>query len=319
MKTVKPWKNHLTSNPNNQKARMFDLKSYLEIQRQRVDASLQRYLGTDDASSSRVNQAMAYSVMAGGKRLRPVLCIAGAQAIDGDHEAVTALACALEMIHSYSLIHDDLPAMDDDEKRRGKFTCHVQFDEATAILAGDALLTLAFEIVATTASQCPAAEHPKWLCAIGKIASAAGCNGMIEGQMRDIAFEGTVISIEQLEALHRLKTGKLIQASVVSGGMIAGASEIQLQALGTYAAHIGLAFQVADDILNVTGDPARLGKATGTDQARGKNTYPLLIGLDSAQRLAGQLVDKALNALNAFDKKADPLRAIARYVVERKR
>lgn len=298
---------------------MFDLKSYLEIQKQRVDASLQNYLGTDDTSFSRVNQAMVYSVMAGGKRLRPVLCIAGAQAIDGDHERVTALACALEIIHTYSLIHDDLPAMDDDEKRRGKATCHVQFDEATAILAGDALLTLAFEILATTAGQCPAADQPKWLRVIAKIASAAGRNGMIEGQMRDMAFEGTVISIEQLEALHGLKTGKLIQASVVSGGMVAGASEIQLRALDAYADHIGLAFQVADDILNVTGDPERLGKATGTDQARGKNTYPLLIGLESAQRLADRLVDKALNTLDAFDKKADPLRAIARYVVERKR
>lgn len=298
---------------------MFDLTPYLELRRRRLDASLRNYLGADDANASRLTRAMAYSVMAGGKRLRPVLCLAGAEAVGGDHEAVTALACALEMIHTYSLIHDDLPAMDDDEKRRGKTTCHVQFDEATAILAGDALLTLAFEILATTASQCPAAEHPRWLNAIGKIASAAGCSGMIEGQMRDMAFEGTVISIEQLEALHGLKTGKLIQVSVVSGGMVAGASEIQLQSLNAYAAHIGLAFQVADDILNVTGDPERLGKATGTDQARGKNTYPLLIGLGSSQRLASQLVDKALNALSAFDKKADPLRAIARYVVERKR
>mgnify|MGYP003835984163 CR=1 FL=1 len=298
---------------------MFDLKSYLRIRRRRVDASLQKYLSADDSSASRVKRAMAYSVMAGGKRLRPVLCIAGSEAVDGDQEAVTALACALEMIHTYSLIHDDLPAMDDDERRRGKATCHVQFDEATAILAGDALLTLAFEILATTASQCPAADNLKWLRVIAKIASAAGRSGMIEGQMRDMAFEGTVISTEELEALHGLKTGKLIQASVVSGGMVAGASESQLQALDVYAIHIGLAFQVTDDILNVTGDPERLGKATGTDRARCKNTYPSLIGLETAQRLAERLVYKALNALDAFDKKADPLRAIAHYVVERKR
>jgi geranylgeranyl diphosphate synthase type II len=298
---------------------MFDLKPYLEICRRRVDSSLQRYLGAEDSFASRLAQAMAYSVMAGGKRLRPVLCIASAETVNGDREAVTALACALEMIHTYSLIHDDLPAMDDDEKRRGKATCHVQFDEATAILAGDALLTLSFEILATIANQCPAAEHRKWLRVIAKIASAAGCNGMIEGQMQDMAFEGKAISIEQLEALHGLKTGKLIEASVVSGAMVAGATEIQLQSLGDYAAHIGLAFQVADDILNVTGDPERLGKAIGTDQARGKNTYPSLIGLAPAQRLADRLVDKALKALDAFDKKADPLRAIARYVVERKR
>jgi len=298
---------------------MFDLKPYLEIRRRRVDTSLRKYLAADDAAASRVIRAMSYSVMAGGKRLRPVLCIAGAETVDGDQEAVTALACALEMIHTYSLIHDDLPAMDDDKKRRGKATCHVQFDEATAILAGDALLTLAFEILATTASQCPAADQRKWLRVIAKIASAAGCSGMIEGQMRDIAFEGKMISIEELEGLHGLKTGKLIEASVVSGAMVAGSSESQLQALGAYAAHIGLAFQVADDILNVIGDPEHLGKATGTDRARGKNTYPLLVGLGSARRLADRLVDKALNALDAFDKKADPLRAIARYVVERKR
>lgn len=301
------------------KAGMFDLKAYLESCRRRVDASLCHYLGVDDATASRVTRAMAYSVMAGGKRLRPVLCFAGAEAVDGDHEAVTDLACALEMIHTYSLIHDDLPAMDDDEKRRGKTTCHVQFDEATAILAGDALLTLAFEIVATTASQRTAEDCRKWLHVIAKIASAAGCSGMIEGQMRDMAFEGKIISIEELEHLHGLKTGKLIEASVVSGAMVAGASGIQLQSLRDYATHIGLAFQVADDILNVTGDPERLGKATGTDKVRGKNTYPILIGLESAQHLAVRLVDKALNALDVFDKNADPLRAIARYVVERKR
>ena len=298
---------------------MFDLKTYLEIHRQRVNASLQSYLGTGDSDAPRVTQAMSYSVMAGGKRLRPILCIAGAQAVDGDQEAVTALACALEMIHTYSLIHDDLPAMDDDEKRRGKATCHVRFDEATALLAGDALLTLAFKILATTASQFPAGEHLNWLNVIAKIASASGFRGMIEGQMRDMASEGKSISIEDLEMLHGLKTGKLIEASVVSGATIAGATEIQLQALSAYAVHIGLAFQVADDILNVTGDPELLGKATGTDQARGKNTYPSLIGLEPAQRLADRLVDKALNALDDFDKKADPLRAIARYIVERNR
>ncbi|WP_319525392.1 farnesyl diphosphate synthase [uncultured Desulfosarcina sp.] len=298
---------------------MFDLKSYLKIHRQRVNASLHSYLGTGDSDVSRVTQAMSYSVMAGGKRLRPILCIAGAQAVEGDQEAVTALACALEMIHTYSLIHDDLPAMDDDEKRRGKATCHVRFDEATALLAGDALLTLAFKILATTASQFPAAEHLNWLNVIAKIASASGFRGMIEGQMRDMASEGKIISIEDLEILHGLKTGKLIEASVVSGATIAGATEIQLQALSAYAVHIGLAFQVADDILNVTGDPERLGKNTGTDQARGKNTYPSLIGLEPAQRLADRLVDKALNALDDFDKKADPLRAIARYIVERNR
>jgi geranylgeranyl diphosphate synthase type II len=297
---------------------MFDLKSYLDDVRGMVDQMLQHYLG-DPSTATPIHRAMTYSVMAGGKRLRPVLCIAAAETVGGNREAVLPLACALELIHTYSLIHDDLPAMDDDKKRRGKPTCHVQFDEATAILAGDALLTLAFEILALAGHRCTSDDQPRWLLVIAQMASAAGFKGMIEGQMRDMAFEGSAISEGELEALHRLKTGKMIEISVDSGALVCGALKNQRHDLHAYAQHIGLAFQVADDILNVKGDPQRLGKATGTDQIRGKNTYPSLLGLAGAETYANQLVNKALKALDTFDNKADPLRAIARYVIERNR
>jgi geranylgeranyl diphosphate synthase type II len=262
---------------------------------------------------------MTYSVMAGGKRLRPILCITAAETVGGGRDAVLPLACALELIHTYSLIHDDLPAMDDDELRRGNPTCHIQFDEATAILAGDALLTLAFEILATAGTRCASDDQHRWLAAMARVASAAGFRGMIEGQMRDMDFEGTVISESDLENLHRLKTGRMIEVSVDSGALVSGASTHQRQALHTYAQNIGLAFQVADDILNVNGDPQRLGKATGTDQARGKNTYPSMLGLAGAETFAGQLVNNAMKALDPFGNAADSLRAIARYVIERNR
>lgn len=297
---------------------MFDLKSYLADVRQMIDTELQHLLGGPE-SDIRIAEAMAYSVMAGGKRLRPVLCIAAAEAAGGDRKTVLPLACALEMIHTYSLIHDDLPAMDDDQTRRGKPTCHVKFDEATAILAGDALLTLAFEILAHTGCTKTADEHTRWLMAISNVASAVGFKGMIEGQMRDIMFEGAVLSESSLETLHQLKTGKLIEVSVGTGALLCGASAKQQAALKTYSQHIGLAFQVADDVLNIKGDPERLGKATGTDQQRGKNTYPGLLGLDGAEQLARQLINNALKAIDTFDNKADSLRAIAHYVIERTR
>lgn len=297
---------------------MFDLKPYLDDVRNQVDERLQDYLG-GPRPSTRILRAMAYSVMAGGKRLRPVLCVAAAETVGGSRKAILPLACALELIHTYSLIHDDLPAMDDDVKRRGKPTCHIRFDEATAILAGDALLTLAFEILAATGCQATPDDHCRWLMAIVQVASAAGCRGMIEGQMRDMAFEGTTISEKELEHLHRLKTGKLIEIAVGSGALVSGASTSHQEALHVYAQNIGLAFQVADDILNVKGDPQQLGKAVGTDQVRGKNTYPSFLGLAGAETLAGQLVNNALKALDVFDSKADSLRAIARYVIERNR
>jgi geranylgeranyl diphosphate synthase type II len=299
---------------------MFQLKPYLNEKRQWVDRSLEEQL-TAGSVPGRLADAMRYAVMAGGKRLRPILCIAAAEAV-GDmrnEAALPAAACSLEFIHTYSLIHDDLPAMDDDALRRGKPTCHIAFDEATAILAGDALLTLAFQVLSGGALSPEGPAAGDWLRVIRCISDAAGALGMVEGQMRDIASEGVPLSLEALETLHGLKTGALIRASVISGAILARASREQNRELDTYARHIGMAFQVADDILNVSGDAALMGKAVGTDAARGKNTYPALMGLAEAREKARIHVEKALGALAAFDGRAEPLRAIARYVVERNR
>jgi geranylgeranyl diphosphate synthase type II len=297
---------------------MFDLKSYLSEARRLVDGALLADLG-GATPPTRICRAMVYSVMAGGKRLRPILCIAAAESVGGNSHNVMPLACALELIHTYSLIHDDLPAMDDDDRRRGKPTCHVEFDEATAILAGDALLTLAFEIIAAAGMRRRPAAQARWLAALGQVAAAAGCMGMIEGQMRDMMYAGRRISHPELEALHGLKTGRMIEVAVQTGALVSGASTAQERALGDYGRCVGLAFQVVDDILNVKGDPQRMGKAVGSDQAHGKNTYPALIGIEAASELAGRLVEKGLKALDIFNDEAEPLRAIAQYVIERNR
>ena len=228
------------------------------------------------------------------------------------------VGCVLEMIHTYSLIHDDLPAMDNDDLRRGKATCHKAFDEATAILAGDALLTYAFQILAEQALR-QGQQPGLWAQIMILVARAAGHAGMIEGQMRDIAAEGRVLSADQLEELHDLKTGALISAAITSGALVAGGSDRALSRLDTFGRCIGLAFQVADDILNEIGDPHLMGKAVGTDRLRQKNTYPALMGLEGAKRKGAELVAQALRSLDIFDSKADPLRAIARYVMDRQR
>lgn len=295
---------------------MFDLTQYLDHKSDLVNQTLQAVL-PESGPSRRVLEAMRYSLMAGGKRLRPVLCLAAAEAVGSSGREAISTACAIEMIHTYSLIHDDLPAMDDDRLRRGRPTCHVAFDEATAILAGDALLTLSFELLAETAER---SRHPGISIAnLKEIAQAAGCTGMIAGQMQDMGAEGRTLPVEHLEALHRLKTGAMIRVSVRCGARIGNADAAQLQALSDYAEHFGLAFQVTDDILNVEGDPAEMGKAAGTDSARDKNTYPALLGLPKSKRLAQELVEKALSALTIFERKSAPLEAIARYLLTRRR
>lgn len=291
---------------------MFDLKKYLEEKRAVIESRLEECFDSHD--DRRITAAMHHSLMAGGKRLRPVLCLAAMEALGCEPSKGTGIACALEMIHTYSLIHDDLPAMDNDDLRRGVPTCHKAFDEATAILAGDALLTSSFEIMADNLKDIPDA-----LKIISLIARAAGHKGMIEGQMKDILSEGKKISKEELEQLHLSKTGALIEASVLSGAMIAGADSKALDGLGKYARFIGLAFQVADDILNIEGDPALMGKAKGSDEELEKATFPSLIGLQESKTYAKELIDSAINALSLFDEKAEPLRAIARYIIERKR
>lgn len=293
---------------------MFDLKTYLNQKQNQVNEAIQQILQNN--SSQRIVQAMMYSVMAGGKRLRPILCTAAAEAVGGNSADVLPAGCAIEMIHTYSLIHDDLPAMDNDDLRRGKPTCHVAFDEATALLAGDALLTLAFQVLSSL-------DHNEQLSASNQleiihiISTAAGYNGMIEGQMRDMASEGIPLSTEELKELHARKTGALIEASTRSGAVLGGGTPHQIDKLSSYARCVGLAFQVRDDVLNVEGDPAVMGKAVGTDDSRDKNTFPSLIGLEPSKAYAETLVKNALKEIDDFDKKADPLRAIASYIIER--
>ena len=296
----------------------FELKSYLLRRKGEIDDALAKYL-QQLCPSRHLLESVRYAVMAGGKRLRPVLCLAAAEAVGGDGRAAMPAACAVEMIHAYSLIHDDLPALDNDHLRRGKPTCHIQFGEATAILSGDALLNMAFEVLSESGlNESPANAH-EWLRVIAVVSRASGCRGMIEGQARDLAYEGVALSAEDLQKLHEMKTGALIGAAVHCGALLGGGSTVKVNRLTEYATRIGLAFQVADDILNVTGDPVLLGKAVGTDQQRQKNTYPALMGLEESRHFAQRLIDSALQALDIFDNNAEPLRAIARYIIERRR
>jgi geranylgeranyl diphosphate synthase, type II len=310
----------MRNNPTTDQAHdVFDLKRYLDTRRGAIDHALKIYLCANGREKADIVTAMNYSIEAGGKRLRPILCIAAAHATGQREDMALPIGCALEMIHTYSLIHDDLPAMDDDDLRRGKPTCHKAFNEATAILAGDALLTRAFQLLTEHALQQPACRHAQWLKIFALIARAAGHEGMIEGQMRDIKAEGMPLTAEQLEQLHRLKTGALISASVEAGAIVGDADEKTFGRLREYGRCIGLAFQVTDDILNEEGDPEIMGKAVGTDRLHEKNTYPALMGLKAAKQKAIDLVNQALCSLDIFDNKSDPLRAIARYVIDRQR
>ncbi len=302
---------------SSRKMNNFDLNSYLSSKRKKIDNALGVIL-EKNSNDSKIKSAMEYSLMSNGKRLRPILCIAAAETVGSHLNDIMRAACAIEMIHTYSLIHDDLPAMDNDNLRRGQPTCHIKFDEATAILAGDALLTMAFEILSSVESADK--DHTlNRLRVMHTIAMAAGCKGMIEGQMQDIAAEGNVLGLENLKKMHRLKTGALIEASVISGTILGDGNRDQIEKLKNYARNIGLAFQITDDILNVEGDPEIMGKDVGTDQARGKSTYPSILGMVKSKEFAKKLVNNALKVLDYFDNKADPLRAIAHYVVVRKK
>ncbi len=295
----------------------FDLESYLALKRRDINRALEEILG-NASDSSHILNAMRYSLMAGGKRIRPTLCISAAEAVSDNASHVMRAACAIEMIHTYSLIHDDLPALDNDALRRGQPTCHVAFDEATAILAGDGLLTLAFEVL-TSMDVTHTDQALEWIRVVNAIAKAAGHKGMIEGQLRDMAAEGSLLDLKDLQEMHRLKTGALIEASIRTGAILGNGTPEQIEKLQMYAKNIGLAFQVTDDILNVEGDPAVMGKGVGTDQIRKKSTYPSLLGLEKSKEYAQELVNNALQALDYFDNKSDPLRAIANYILVRKR
>ena len=292
----------------------FDLESYLHSRRNDIEAALDRYLPATGERPEKLHEAIRYSVLAPGKRLRPTLVIAAAEAVGGRPEDVMLSACALECIHVFSLIHDDLPCMDDDDYRRGRLTNHKVYGEALALLAGDALLALAFELIAQNASCVPA---DRILPTLSLIAHASGTWGMVGGQVVDMESQGNTIEPEVLQYIHSHKTGALLTASVLTGALLAGASPDQRHALTAYGEHIGLAFQIADDILDVTGDEAKIGKPVGSDVGNDKATFPKLFGLEESRRRAHAEVEAALKTLSHFDHPADPLRAIARYIVER--
>lgn len=292
------------------------LEAYLRDRRKIVEEALHWYLPPENNTPTEIYKAIHNSVFAGGKRLRPILCLAAAEATGAATAQAMPVACALELIHTYSLIHDDLPSMDNDDFRRGKPACHKVFGENIAILAGDALLTEAFALLSRVEKIRFSAERR--LAVIQEIAQAAGIAGMAGGQALDILSEKSRPDEAVLYEIHRRKTGALITAAVKSGAIIANARENEIQALSDYGANVGLAFQIADDILNVEGDRELMGKETGSDTALGKVTFPSLMGMDYAKEKLQALIDAAIASLAIFDKRALPLRLIASYIKERK-
>ncbi|HFE39070.1 MAG TPA: geranyl transferase [Gammaproteobacteria bacterium] len=289
------------------------LSERLSFYQAQVDKALLDYLPLINTPPARLHQAMHYVVFNGGKRIRPILVYAAGQAVETDLAALHAPASAVELIHAYSLTHDDLPAMDDDDLRRGKPTCHKAFDDATAILTGDALLTLAFDVL----SQDGFSNTETRLKMIQLLARASGATGMVGGQAVDFYSVGKQLSLDDLKQMHALKTGALINASVLMGAYAGNASPEQIQSLSDYADCIGLSFQIRDDILDVEGDTKVIGKSQGADEALNKPTYPALLGLEGAKMAAKELHDKAMASLQGFDKKADTLRHLSSYIVER--
>jgi len=291
------------------------LKAYLEDRQGIVEEALQRYI-PENGIPAEIYEAIRYSVFNGGKRIRPILCLAAAEAVGGDLAPAMPVACALELIHSYSLIHDDLPSMDNDDFRRGKPTCHKVFGENIAILAGDALLTEAFFLLSRSEKVMFSAE--KRLAVIQEIAYAAGIGGMVGGQALDVISEKSGADEQTLQEIHRRKTGALIIAAVKSGALISNAGKDKMQALTEYGIHVGLAFQIADDILNVEGDSALMGKGTGSDASRNKLTYPSVLGMPAAKEKLSQHIEAAAASLAGFDERAMPLMVMARFIKERK-
>jgi geranylgeranyl diphosphate synthase, type II len=293
------------------------LKEYLADRKTVIDQALAGYLPGEESYPPMIFQVVRYSVLAGGKRLRPILCLAAAEAIGGTYGPILPVACAIELIHTYSLIHDDLPAMDNDDYRRGRLTSHKMFGEDLAILAGDALLTEAFRLM-TRRDLMPDMPPERLLAAIGEIAHAAGWFGMVGGQVLDIRSEGESVDRETLQRIHRLKTGMMIRVSLRAGAILADAADEQIESLSNYGEQVGLAYQIVDDILNVEGDRTLLGKETGSDAARGKVTFPAILGVEASRTRAEALIREALSSLAFFDERAEPLRRIARYILERK-
>ena len=299
---------------------MLDFDQYLSEHAGAVESFLDRNLPTEDAFPPSIHRAIRYSLFAGGKRLRPVLALASAEAVGGRSEDALPAAAALEMIHTYSLIHDDLPAMDDDDLRRGKPTSHVVFGEAIAILAGDALLTHAFQVLATASSGngTPGTlEGERRLRAVALLAEAAGMNGMIGGQVIDLESEGRGVDEKTLEQIHQKKTGALMGVAARLGAVMGGGDKDEVETLGRFGREIGLAFQIVDDLLDVEGDAATLGKSAGKDQRAGKATYPSVHGIEEARSRANELARQAVNLVAPFGLAGEPLAYLARRIVDR--
>jgi geranylgeranyl diphosphate synthase type II len=293
----------------------FELDSYLSERKKVIEAALAAHLDRCAGAPATLREAMAYSLLAGGKRLRPILALAACEAVGGQPDDAIDAACAVEMVHTYSLIHDDLPAMDDDDFRRGRPTAHKKFGEAVAILAGDALAAEAFRV---------AAEHrhgreERVADVVFELARAAGAVGMVGGQVIDIEATGKRISVEELEVLHRAKTGELLLVAVRAGARMGGADADALERLTTYGRALGLAFQIVDDVLDVTADLATLGKDPGSDRAAGKTTFVDLLGVDGARARAKQVMSDGLAALAPFGARAEALRALGHYTIARVR
>ena len=296
------------------KSSAFDLASYLQDKKELVEVALDGSLPI--VRPEKIYEAMRYSLLAGGKRLRPILCLATCELLGGTEEMSMPTACALEMIHTMSLIHDDLPAMDNDDYRRGKLTNHKVFGEDIAILAGDGLLAYAFEFVATQTQNVAPKNIIEVIARLGRTVGAAG---LVGGQVLDLESEGkTDITAETLTFIHTHKTGALLETSVVSGAILAGAGPEEVQKLSQYAQNIGLAFQIIDDILDITATHEELGKTAGKDLVAQKATYPSLWGIEESRNQAQQLIDSAIDKLADYGEKAAPLRAIAQYIVNRK-
>jgi geranylgeranyl diphosphate synthase type II len=294
----------------------FKIERYLAERAATVERELRRFLPIHEGPDSRLFDAMRYSLLASGKRLRPIFALAACDAVGGRLEAVLGFGCAVEMIHTYSLIHDDLPCMDDDDLRRGRPTNHKVYGEAIATLAGDGLLTDSFKVLARSVT--PAmVSAPALIETIAELAEAAGSVGMVGGQVIDLLSEGRDLTLRELEGLHSKKTGALFVASVCGGARLGSGTERQIAALREYARKLGLAFQVADDLLDVESTPDQMGKRTQKDASRGKATYPSLLGIEPSRKLARELAGQALQAIDNFDERARPLRALAHYTVER--
>jgi geranylgeranyl diphosphate synthase type II len=293
-----------------------NLTTYLERRRRLVESALAGYVPTAGDHAPTLVRAMRHSLLSGGKRLRPILALASADAFGGAARTVLPFACALEMLHTYSLIHDDLPAMDDDDLRRGQPTCHVVFGEAIAILAGDALLTEAFRVMAAAALD-RGVNKARALRAINEVAEAAGKRGMVSGQVADLEAENREPDLATVEFIHVRKTGALLLASVRAGALLSGASPRAMRHITRYGECLGLAFQIADDILDAEGATSVTGKRQGRDQILHKMTFPTVMGISAAKDRARDLLDQAIGELARFGRRAEPLREIARYVVQR--